>query len=217
MAVTQNFLIGRTRKSAGGTRFSTWKGLNVIAAKPMQVKQNVTEAVELNRAKMAIISSLVKKLKIVLTSTYSLGIQKTTEFADAVKFFRLRLLDTLNLDITLLAGASFGTGNATINPIAIEDTDDYTLILEWSNITKNPLFNTANTKVTIIVVNENANKIGILKDFAIGQGEAMSMNLEGILNPGEKFTYAIKFTSKIGTTNFSSKMVFSTKLTWFAA
>ena len=116
MAVTQNFLIGRTRKSAGGTRFSTWKGLNVIAAKPMQVKQTVTEAVELNRAKMKFASQLVKKLGLFNKKAYNFGIQKTTEFADSVKFYRQFIKDDLTLGFHAMEGKSYGTGNV-VGPV----------------------------------------------------------------------------------------------------
>jgi hypothetical protein len=37
MAIVQNTLIGRSRRSVGGVTFSTWKGLNVAKSKPVSV------------------------------------------------------------------------------------------------------------------------------------------------------------------------------------
>ena len=118
MAIVQNPFIGRARKSAGGMRMSTWRGLNILAAKPMEVRQNVTPAVELNRSKMAVVGQFVGRFSQFTKEAYSLGISKTTPFADTVKFFRSKMLDTLKLDVNLLKGASFGTGNTSVGDFA---------------------------------------------------------------------------------------------------
>ena len=82
MAISQNFLTGRMRKSAGGTRFSTWRGLNVVASKPMEVRQNVTPVVQLNRDKLSLIGKMVSKLNPYVSLFYSLGISKRSGFAN---------------------------------------------------------------------------------------------------------------------------------------
>lgn len=50
--VTQNPLIGRARKSAGSNTFTTWKGLNVVKTKPLQVANPDTDAQRMNRSAM---------------------------------------------------------------------------------------------------------------------------------------------------------------------
>ena len=123
MAISQNFLTGRMRKSAGGTRFSAWRGLNVVASKPMEIRQNVTPAVELNRAKMSVVGKFVSQMGSYVKEAYNLGIAKTTPFADTVKFFRTRMLNDLKLDVSLLKGASFGTGNVSVGSFEHFSTD----------------------------------------------------------------------------------------------
>lgn len=50
--VTQNPLIGRARKSAGSNTFTTWKGLNVVKTKPLQVANPDTDGQQMNRNAM---------------------------------------------------------------------------------------------------------------------------------------------------------------------
>ena len=208
MAVTQNFLIGRTRKSAGGTRFSTWKGLNVIAAKPMQVKQNITEAVELNRAKMAVIGKLVSKMRLFVKVIYSLGIQKTTEFADTVKFFRIRLLDTLKFDITLLTSNSFGTGNATGHVYSFVSSDASTVKINRTDELRNPEFDTDDTDVLIMIIDEDAEFSH--QELFVGGGNTNQLIVtvpEGGMT-GKKVMVATKCIKQTNTQNLTSKMMF---------
>lgn len=159
MAISQNFLTGRMRKSAGGTRFSTWRGLNIVASKPMEVRQNVTPAVQLNRDKMSLIGKMVSKLNPIVNSVYSLGIAKTTPFADTVKFFRSRLLDTLKLDASLLAGASFGTGNVPSADYIATDINSDGFSITAQNIPS--IWGSDDLISTVIMFNDVCTKVGI--------------------------------------------------------
>ena len=156
MAISQNFLTGRMRKSAGGTRFSTWRGLNVVASKPMEVRQNVTPAVQLNRNKMSLIGKMVSKLNPYVGMFYSLGISKTTPFADTVKFFRNRLTDLLKFDASLFTNASLGTGNTPSPSFHISNLALNNLRVEFCNVS--PLWGADVVDVTFIVVNDLGTK-----------------------------------------------------------
>ena len=159
MAISQNFLTGRMRKSAGGTRFSTWRGLNVVASKPMEVRQNVTPAVELNRAKMSVVGQFVGKFSQFAKDAYSLGISKTTPFADTVKFFRSKMLDSLTLDVSLLKNASFGTGNVSVGDFNCLVTDVQSFEVELYFDTS--IWGVENIDVTFIVFNDSMTKVGV--------------------------------------------------------
>lgn len=190
MAISQNFLTGRMRKSAGGTRFSTWRGLNVVASKPMEVRQNVTPAVQLNRDKMALVGKMVSKLNPVVGSIYSLGIPKTTPFADTVKFFRSRLDDHLKLDASLLANASFGTGNV---PSADYDClSNYISNFSIQAVNYPAIWGSDNVDSTVIMFNDSCTKIGLwqITDL-IGNTISIAPDDFGF-KAGDKVAFAVK-------------------------
>jgi hypothetical protein len=215
MAITQNFLIGRTRKSAGGTRFSTWKGLNVIAAKQINVKQTITEALTISRGKMAAAIVISKQLKLIIKSIFDFGIQKTTEFAATTGFFLEKINENFELDLMSIRDQQLGTGNTYPNKIASEETDDTFLNLQWNNSQKNIVFNNEDTEITVIITNFNGTKIKIINKHKIGTSTQLSINLESIFNTNEAFFYAVKFFGKVGNKKFSSKLKFSNKNDWF--
>lgn len=190
MAISQNFLTGRMRKSAGGTRFSTWRGLNIVASKPMEVRQNVTPAVQLNRDKMAVIGKMVSKLNTIVNDMYSLGIAKTTPFADTVKFFRNRILDSLKLDAVSLNGAQFGTGNVPSGSYICVTPDSSSFECEAEN--EASIFGSSDIIRTIIVVNDLATKVGIFDyEGAINAQFSIDLTTAGF-GPGDKIAFAVR-------------------------
>lgn len=190
MAISQNFLTGRMRKSAGGTRFSTWRGLNVVASKPMEVRQNVTPAVKLNREKMSVIGKMVSKLNPIVGSIYSLGIAKTTPFADTVKFFRSRILDTLKLDASLLAGASFGTGNVPSCDYVLQSDGVDGFDISAQNIPA--IWGNDTVDMTVIMFNDACTKVGVWQITGImNQTIAVDPTEFGFVQ-GDKVAFAVK-------------------------
>lgn len=207
MAIGQNFLTGRMRKSAGGTRFSTWRGLNIIAAKPMEVRQNVTPAVQLNRDKMSLIGKMVSKLNPIVGSIYSLGISKTTPFADTVKFFRSRLLDTLKLDASQLSGASFGTGNVPSGNYLCVSPNLTSFEIECYN--ESTLFGTDTIEKTFVFVNDSCTKIGIITVNDIPNiSQIIDLSTLGFVG-GDKVAFAVKPVKFRPGADLSGKMKFS--------
>ena len=190
MAISQNFLTGRMRKSAGGTRFSTWRGLNVVASKPMEVRQNVTPAVELNRNKMSIIGKGVSKLNIVVKELYSLGIAKTTPFADTVRVFRAAMNDNLKLDASKLSRISFGTGNVADCSFSVDDDSAACfVVVPGSDVTA---FGSDIVERTMIVFNDSFTKIHIEKSSDTQYaGITASLSSSGFV-AGDKVGYCVK-------------------------
>ena len=214
MAISQNFLTGRMRKSAGGTRFSTWRGLNIVASKPMEVKQNITPAVQLNRNKMSLIGKMVSKLNPYVSSFYSLGISKTTPFADTVKFFRNRLKDDLKLDASLLVNASFGTGNTPTPSYSITDTSLDSLTLQPSAFS--PLWGDDDVQVYVIIINDACTKIGIATQTStIDNGIVVNLGSSEFV-VGDKIAVCVKpvktrpGTDLSGTVKFTDATTFVT-------
>lgn len=206
MAVSQNFLTGRMSGSAGGTRFSAWRGLNIVASKPIVVRQNVTDAVKLNRNKMSVVGKAISKINANTKSIYSLGISKTTPFADTVKFFRNRILDTLKLSPSLLSGAKFGTGNAEGHSYSVTSNAVDTFTLEA--VLVNPIFDTSDTQIDLLVVSDDLSKIVyisdagrgnlsvgvVLQDYGFETGDKIQCATKAIkLQPGNDLSGKVKF------------------------
>lgn len=207
MAISQNFLTGRMRKSAGGTRFSSWRGLNIVASKPMKVQQNVTPAVQLNRDKMSRIGKLVSKMNPYVSTFYSLGISKTTPFADTVKFFRNRLKDDLKFDISLLTGASFGTGNAPSPSYSIVSTHINDVELESANVS--PLWGIDEVISTVVVVNDIGTKVYVSSyQGPIQDGVNINLSSSGFI-VGDKIAVCIKPVKTRPGTDLSGTVKFT--------
>ena len=174
MAIVQNPIIGRARKSTGGIRFCSWNGLNIMATKPMEVRQNVTPAVELNRSKMSVVGKFVSKLGQFSKDAYSLGIAKTTPFADTVKFFRTKMLDSLKLDVNLLKDSSFGTGNVAVGEFACVNDDAGSFEVELSF--DNSIWGVDSIDVSVIIFNDIMTKVGFFSESVSPTG-SISKNL----------------------------------------
>lgn len=92
MAITQNTLIGRSRKKIGGVIMSKWKGLNVIRSKPLQVKNPQAPGQRGQRNKWTIMNLLFRPLLTLLNagfnslainkSAYNVAFSKNAEFID---------------------------------------------------------------------------------------------------------------------------------------
>lgn len=63
MAVTQNPIIGMSRKSVGNVSFRTWRGLNIIQAKPLRVKDTYSDAKQAQRNCMVLIVYVYRRIK----------------------------------------------------------------------------------------------------------------------------------------------------------
>ena len=214
MAISQNFLTGRMRKSAGGTRFSSWRGLNIVASKPMEVRQNVTPAVQLNRDKMSLIGKMVSKLNPYVSLFYSLGISKTTPFADTVKFFRNRIDDSLKFDASKFANASFGTGNTPSPSSHIIGLSLSDFRLYFANVS--PLWGTGVVDVTFVVVNDLGTKSYIItQPVDLLDDASIDLNSSDFI-AGDKVLIATKViktrpgTDLSGTVKFSDASAFVT-------
>jgi hypothetical protein len=202
------------RKSAGGTRFSSWRGLNIVASKPMEVRQNVTPAVQLNRNKMSLIGKMVSKLNPFVGLFYSLGISKTTPFADTVKFFRNRISDLLKFDASLFTNASFGTGNTPTPNYHIDSVAIDNIRLVVSNVS--PMWGIDDCILSVIAINDVGTK-AFVQEFTQSITDDIVFSLNG--SPfivGDKVLFAVKpiktrpGTDLSGTVKFTDTTAFIT-------
>jgi hypothetical protein len=207
MAISQNFLTGRMRKSAGGSRFSSWRGLNIVASKPMEVRQNVTPAVQLNRDKMSRIGKMVSKLNPFVGLFYSLGISKTTPFADTVKFFRNRLTDLQKFDASLFTNASFGTGNTPSPTYHIVEPAIDSIVISPSNIS--PMWDNDDCILYFIAINDIGTKTYV-EQVVQPINDNISLNLTSSdFIVGDKVLFAVKPIKTRPGTDLSGSVKFT--------
>ena len=139
---------------------------------------------------MSVIGKGVSKLNIVVNELYSLGIAKTTPFADTVRVFRAAMNDNLKLDAAKLSGTSFGTGNVADCSSRLEaDGFDSFSVLPNDNV---PAFGNDDLYITLIVFNDSFTKIHIatISDNQ-NAGIAASLSSSGFV-AGDKVGYCVK-------------------------
>lgn len=209
MARTQNTLFGRTSGSIGGVTCQTWKGLNVVRSKPFEVRQNVTPAVVLNRSKFSAVGSAISKINYAMSTLFNFGIQKTTEFADTVKFFRSKVLDTLKLDPAQLAGSKFGTGNAEGFQYTCTD-----LVVDQITLTKvensgDAEFESIDANVSVLAVSDDMKKIIVLTDEFKGNAASGTFDLSEFgFTTGDKVAFATKVIKFKAGSDLAGKVKF---------
>ena len=210
MARTQNTLFGRTSGSIGGVTCQTWKGVNIVRSKPFEVRQNVTPSVQLNRNKFAMVGRCISRINYAMSVMYNFGIQKTTEYADTVKFFRDKVLDTLKLDPTLLAGAKFGTGNAEGFQYELGSDAVDAFVIERIANSGDAEFDSADTEVSVLVVNDTMTKIGWFPNVAAGNALTITLDLSTYdFASGDKVKVATKNIKFKAGADLAGKVKFS--------
>lgn len=90
MAISQNPIIGRTKKTLGNVVFTTWKGRNVIKTRPLTVGNPRTMRQQNQRAKFAVLVSLSKALMAKAKKKFCLN-NGTTEYNQFVSMNMQRL------------------------------------------------------------------------------------------------------------------------------
>ena len=139
---------------------------------------------------MSLIGKMVSKLNPVVNSIYSLGIAKTTPFADTVKFFRSRLNDHLKLDASLLANASFGTGNVPSCDFVLESDGFNGFSIIAQNIPS--IWGGDAVNFTVIMFNDNCTKVGLwFINDTIDASIAFNPSEAGFV-AGDRVAFAVK-------------------------
>lgn len=78
MARVQNTLIGKSSGSVGGATFSTWKGINVLKSKAIEVANPQTQAQQNQRNRMSLLVAMFRQISAVLNIGFGkLAVQKS--------------------------------------------------------------------------------------------------------------------------------------------
>jgi len=119
-AIVQNPIIGRASGNVGKTRFSTWRGINYIASiglKEDRKKQEMTDAVILNRDKMQLVGHTLISSSPFAQIAWWKSLTGTTPFASLVKFLRNKLtgsIGSIAFDNSKIINTVFGNGDPTL-------------------------------------------------------------------------------------------------------
>lgn len=195
MSITQNPLIGRARKSFSNVRFSTWNGLNIVASKPLQVKQNVTDKVLLNRNKMSVVGSLLRGYSFIAQIFIFMAAKGKSKFSLLIQFFRNNILDTLKISFTAIAGFKLSNGNFLINTAEFNYFTGNNLSLSLSFIDSLTL-NGKQIKASVFIFNEDLTKCIFSQAVATVSGNSVEVIFDIVTNfsDNEKVQCLINFT-----------------------
>ena len=104
MARVQNVLIGRASGSVGNATFSTWKGINVLKAKPESVAQPNTPAQQGQKNRMTLIVSVYRLIAAIILFGYKEQAIKKSEYN---AFVSDNIMDAISLDSSQVASLDF--------------------------------------------------------------------------------------------------------------
>ena len=112
MAIVQNTLIGKTKKSVGGTTFTSWKGRNVLKSKAVSVSNPKTAGQKKQRLQFSGTTKFYAKNKIALMTLFN---RFAGNITSANKFTMLNIknfmVTTEAIDTTKVENMIFGVGS----------------------------------------------------------------------------------------------------------
>lgn len=187
LTVTQNPLIGRARKSFANNVFTTYKGLNVVKAKPLSVANPNTDKQKVFRNAQKMIVELYRAASAVV----KLGFQQTANplspYNAFVSYNRLNAFDystppTPSLqpaDVLFAKGSMTSTGMTSV----VLDESDGTATFTW-NTTALDASQNANDTLSVVILNGNDGSLlhAVNTSIKRSAGNA-SLNVVGIEEP----------------------------------
>lgn len=187
LTVTQNPLIGRARKSFANNVFTTYKGLNVVKAKPLSVANPNTEKQQVFRNAQKMIVELYRAASAVI----KLGFQQTANplspYNAFVSYNRLNAFDYSTPPTPSLQPADvlFSKGSMTPTEMTsiILDESDGTAEFNWSTGAVDASQN-ANDTLSVVILNGNDGSLVHAVNTAIKRSAGIaSLNVVGIQEP----------------------------------
>lgn len=210
MATTQNGIFGRSSGSIGNVVTTTWKGLNVIKAKPMYVKRQFTQAELLNQAKIKTVSQAVSKIREYAKYIFNLGTTGTTAFAELQKLLRNRINYELLLVATLFSNIKTGTGNRRISGFMIYNNTFDNFSVSIANIIGDNDILINGCKFSILIVKDDLSRILFAKEVSSLEDDYVSVVPSDYgFKVGDKILYAIKATLETPGQLLTTELIFS--------
>jgi uncharacterized protein (DUF697 family) len=171
MAIVQNPITGRSKKSFGTAVFTKIFGKNVMRTKPLEVKNPRTEGQVNQRNKFATIVAIVKQLLILINEIYGKSLTNMTP-ANKVTSINVKNAfagDPPVLDHTKLQLCDFE--GSMVQGVVLAAQADQAMNITWAPGTVND--DELASKLTFVLFNCETNQAIIFRDVAVRQdGEA---------------------------------------------
>lgn len=164
---TQNPLIGRASQKFSNSIFSTWKGINVVRSKPLEVSNPQSPAQTTQRNKFAGIVSLARQaLNTVKLGLKSLAVQKSEYNAFISENIEYQLTDGTGITPGTLSFQVFAKGTLSQVSNLIPTETGLNLVTTWSNA--NRPFSTPLDKVCICAIFQNSttNALDVFREIS---------------------------------------------------
>lgn len=201
MAIPQNTLIGRTRRSIGNVEFSSWKGINVMKSKPITVANPRTDLQVLQRSKLSQIVAIAR----MVSGAYQLGyVQQAVKQSTYNAFvsynvrnaFGFGELDNISFNESKLKVAR-GTIQANTEILGVVDKVAGTIKLVW-NKDRLATGQSANDQICVAVKIRFYNGYVVFNRMALrSEGEVLLVFPDFKLGDSEFDTYSF-FVSEDG-------------------
>jgi len=174
MAIVQNPITGRTKKSFGTAVFTKMFDKNVIRSKPLEVKNPRTEAQVKQRNKFATIVAIVKQVVSLLNEIYG---KSLTNMTPANKITGLNVKNAFTgdppvLDHTKLQLCDFD--GSMVHDVVLAAQPDQAMNITWSPGTNNA--DELASKLTFVLFNCQTNHVAIFRDAAVRQDDQATIN-----------------------------------------
>jgi hypothetical protein len=205
MAIVSNPLIGKTKQSAGGITFTSWKGRNVMKNKATQVAnpRTISQINQRNQFKGAV--QFFKNQKIwlgILMSKIAGNVTASNVFVK--KNIKRFLTDSIGVDPTQAAALIFSVGDLAVFSDFTNITASTTMVEFYANQVSNPS-KAMPTDETMIVVWDSTNDVWSFFSGAFPDGNH-SFDFAGSFNLGaELYIYVLRYST---TNKFESDTYF---------
>lgn len=179
MAVTQNTLIGRSRKKIGGAVFRTWKGINVLQSKPLTVANPRTDAQLSQRSRITQMVAMFRAFLSYVRLAFNEMPSGTTQWAQLMKY-NVKTAFTSSGDT-----ATFQVGNLRLSSGTLIEAQDVSFLpgvgreinISWTDNSGQPGANASDRAVAVAVTPDR--EIYYFSDGATRADEAMIIDIPG--------------------------------------
>ncbi|MFA5419635.1 MAG: DUF6266 family protein [Bacteroidales bacterium] len=175
MAIVQNPITGRTRKSFGTAVFSKSYGNNTMRSKAMDVKNPRTEGQMRQRNKFSTTVELIRQVLPLINEVYAGSLTTMSPFnkVTSINVKNAFVGEPPVLDHTKVVLCDFE--GSTVKDVTLTGQDDQVMDIAWNPNTE--VESELATPLTLVVFNCDTNKAIIFRDVALRSAAAASVTV----------------------------------------
>ena len=194
MAVVSNPLIGKSKQSAGGVTFTSWKGRNVLKNKATSVANPQTPAQVANRNQFSGVSKFYSKYRAVFSLAMLRMMGNMTDgnkFAMLNKsFFETDSVGILNANLPSVVAAIGDLGEIRLISVVFNVGSNFEVAYDY---TPNPLKSQVTDKIRVIVF-DHVSKIVSFVDTVIDSANGVAVVPTALTTCGNACVWAFSFS-----------------------